>query len=65
MLLLQKVLQQSNGYDCGVHVIANAKHSTRHIMLYGSPDGLPTLPDKEIKGFVKQYYTTNKLSYES
>ena len=51
-MVLLKVLQQSNGYDCGVHVIANAKHSTRHIMLYGSPEGLPTLPDKEIKGFV-------------
>lgn len=46
---VHSVLQQSNGYDCGVHVICNAKHSTRHIMLYGSPDGLATLRDKDIK----------------
>jgi len=46
------VLQQSNGYDCGVHVIANAKHSTRHLMLYGTPEGLSALPEKDVKSFI-------------
>lgn len=48
------VLQQSNGYDCGIHVLANAKHSSRHLMVYGSPDGLPKLEAKEVKELRKK-----------
>lgn len=33
------VLKQGNGYDCGVHVLNNAEHATRHFMVYGSADG--------------------------
>jgi len=43
------VLQQSNGYDCGIHVLANARNSSRHLTLYGTPAGLPKLQEKEVK----------------
>ncbi len=33
------VLKQSNGYDCGVHVLNNAEHATRHFIVYGNADG--------------------------
>merc|ERR1711974_337030 len=42
------IVQQSNGYDCGVHVLKNAEHCSRHLMLYGTPEGLPHLQEKEI-----------------
>ena len=44
------VVQQSNGYDCGLHAIANAQNATRHMMVYGGPDGLLPLKEKDVKG---------------
>ena len=44
-----RVAQQSNGYDCGLHALANAEHATRHLMVYGSPSGLASLEEKEVK----------------
>jgi len=43
-----EIVQQSNGYDCGVHVLKNAEHFSRHLMLYGTPEGLPHLQEEEI-----------------
>jgi sentrin-specific protease 8 len=44
------VLRQSNGYDCGVHVLCHAEHASRHLLVYGSPKGLEPLQEKSIKG---------------
>ena len=42
------VAQQTNGYDCGVHLLCNAKAATRHMLIYGSDDGMekPAFSDK-------------------
>ena len=40
------VAQQTNGYDCGVHVLNNAKGATRHMLIYGSDSGMDKLSDK-------------------
>lgn len=37
------VLQQTNGHDCGIHLLCNAQHATRHMLLYGSDNGLELL----------------------
>ena len=55
-----QVLQQSNGYDCGVHLLLNAEHSLRHIMIYGNTEGLSALSEKDAKG---KYQSLQKLSY--
>ncbi|QQP31391.1 Sentrin-specific protease 8, partial [Caligus rogercresseyi] len=34
------VLKQSNGHDCGTHVLCHAQHSLDHFYLYGSYEGL-------------------------
>ena len=34
------VSQQTNGYDCGIHVLNNAKVATRHMLIYGSDNGM-------------------------
>ena len=44
------VLQQGNGYDCGVHVLCNAEHCARHFMLYGRANGLEMLDQATVKG---------------
>jgi len=49
-----EVLQQSNGYDCGVYLLANAKHYIRHLMIYGNTQGLSPLSEKEAKEMRKQ-----------
>ena len=43
------VLQQGNGYDCGVHLLCNAQHATRHLLIYGSDEGLRTINDEVVK----------------
>ena len=43
------VIQQSNGYDCGVHLLCNAQHATRHLLIYGSDEGLQTVNDEVVK----------------
>merc|ERR1712062_729989 len=43
------VLQQGNGYDCGVHLLCNAQHATRHLLIYGSDEGLRTISDEVVK----------------
>ena len=43
------VIQQSNGYDCGVHLLCNAQHATRHLLIYGNDEGLKTLDGEVVK----------------
>ena len=43
------VVQQSNGYDCGVHLLCNAQYATRHLLIYGSDDGLDKLNEHTVK----------------
>jgi len=50
------VLQQSNGYDCGVHLLCNAEHSTRHMFLYGGVADLPQLDKEVVAGFRQKLY---------
>ena len=44
------VLQQSNGYDCGIHVMAHAEESTRHFLVYGNSLGLDEMTPEVVKG---------------
>lgn len=43
------VLSQTNGYDCGIHVLSHAEHATRHYLMYGSADGLEPLEGHDVK----------------
>ncbi|XP_071749204.1 sentrin-specific protease 8 [Lepeophtheirus salmonis] len=43
------VPRQTNGYDCGIHVLCHAEHSLHHFIIYGSPDGLQPLEESIIK----------------
>jgi sentrin-specific protease 8 len=43
------VLQQGNGYDCGIHLLSNAKNATRHFLLYGSDQGLEPVSADTVK----------------
>lgn len=43
------VLKQTNGYDCGIHVLCHAEATTRHFLVYGNPKGLELLDIKTIK----------------
>ena len=41
------VPRQTNGYDCGIHLLSHAEHATRHFLVYGNANGLePLNPDK-------------------
>lgn len=42
-------LQQTNGYDCGVHVLCNVENVARHVSKFGRIDGVPILKDIEVK----------------
>ena len=44
-----QVTQQSNGYDCGVHLLCNAQHATRHLLIYGSDQGLEPMEMQKVK----------------
>lgn len=41
--------QQSNGHDCGIHVLCNAQNATRHMLIYGSDEGLDPLDPSVVK----------------
>ena len=43
------VLQQKNGYDCGIHLICNSSHATRHIFINGHYDTLDKLSESIVK----------------
>jgi len=43
------VVRQDNGYDCGLHVLNNAEHATRHFMVYGSAEGANLTDPDSIK----------------
>jgi len=43
------VLKQTNGYDCGIHLLCNAEHATRHIWLLGSHVGLKDIDPNFVK----------------
>ena len=44
-----EVVRQDNGYDCGLHVLNNAEHATRHFMVYGSAEGANLVDPDSIK----------------
>ena len=44
------VLRQSNGYDCGIHVLCHAEQATRHFIVYGNALGLDPLEPETVKG---------------
>jgi sentrin-specific protease 8 len=49
-------LQQSNGHDCGVFLLANAEHVARHFLSAGSAfnaDGLTAVSRDRVTGFRK------------
>lgn len=43
------VIKQTNGYDCGIHLLSHAEHATRHYLVYGNADGLEPLDANAIK----------------
>ncbi len=43
------VARQTNGYDCGVHVLCHAENSTRHFLIYGGANGLEPLSPNAVK----------------
>lgn len=43
------VLRQSNGYDCGIHLMMHAEESTRHFLVYGHALGLDELKPEAVK----------------
>lgn len=43
------VLKQTNGYDCGVHLLCNAEHATRHFWMFGSAQGLKEVDPNVVK----------------
>ena len=44
-----QVTQQTNGYDCGVHLLCNAQHAVRHLLIYGSDEGLEPVDMQKVK----------------
>nr|ACO10407.1 Sentrin-specific protease 8 [Caligus rogercresseyi] len=48
------VLKQSNGHDCGTHVLCHAQHSLDHFYLYGSYEGLHPLQESVVKNKRKE-----------
>lgn len=44
-----EVLRQTNGYDCGIHVLANAEKATRHFAVYGGPEGMPKVDPADLE----------------
>jgi sentrin-specific protease 8 len=43
------VIAQTNGYDCGIHLLSHAEHATRHYMVYGNASGLEPLEGGAVK----------------
>ena len=43
------VIKQTNGYDCGIHLLSHAEHATRHYLMYGNADGLQPLENSKVK----------------
>lgn len=48
------VLKQTNGYDCGIHLLSHAEHATRHYLVYGNADGLDPLDAAAVKNKRKE-----------
>jgi len=55
-----EVLTQSNGYDCGIHVLSNAENATRHFLVYGGPEGLNKLDPNDVKNMRQKVKATIK-----
>lgn len=56
------ILQQSNGYDCGIHLLANAKHAVKTLMIHGFTKGIAGLSEKDVNGMrneIKQIIMKN------
>lgn len=43
------VPKQTNGYDCGIHLLSHAEHATRHFLVYGNANGLDPLCPEKVK----------------
>ncbi len=43
------MLKQTNGYDCGIHLLSHAEHATRHYLVYGDANGLRPLDAAAVK----------------
>jgi len=48
------VSQQTNGYDCGMHVLYNAETSLRHFLIYGGTEGMSGIEKLESDGVIKE-----------
>lgn len=44
-----KCLQQTNNYDCGVHVLCNVENVAGHVSMFGQIDGVPLLKESCVK----------------
>lgn len=42
-------LQQNNGYDCGIHVLANVEHLANHVIHYKTIRTFPKLPPESVQ----------------
>lgn len=43
-------LKQTNGYDCGIHVLCNAENVANHVISRGSVDGVFNVTKDEVEG---------------
>lgn len=43
------VPNQTNGYDCGIHLLCHAEHATRHFVMFGEPHGLEPIDIDKVK----------------
>lgn len=65
------VLRQTNGYDCGIHLLSHAEHATRHYLVYGDAGGLDPLEADAVKNKRKEIlevikgYSVDKATSES
>ena len=49
---------QTNGYDCGIHLLSHAEHATRHFLVYGNANGLDPLDPGKVKVMRKEILNT-------
>ena len=65
------VIKQTNGYDCGIHLLSHAEHATRHYLMYGNANGLDPLEGnavknkrKEIREIILSFSTSESNEYK-
>ena len=42
-------MRQTNGYDCGIHLLSHAEHASRHYLVYGNANGLEPMDEAAVK----------------